>query len=268
MVNAVFGYVLAVAARRYGILLHAFCVLSNHFHIVLTDPRGQLPIFEQFLNSLVARALNAWYGRWENLWAPGSFSAVALASPEDILDKAAYTLANPAAAGLVERGCDWQGLWSAPEWIGGDPDVVARPDHFFSADGQMPKTERLELVVPEGFPSVEAFRAALMGRIAERERAAAHELREQGRRFRGVRRVNAQRHTDSPSTVEPRRRLDPRVASHDKWKRIEALARLKTFLVEYREAFLKFRTGLRDAVFPEGTYLLRVSFGVACAGSG
>jgi putative transposase len=268
MVNAVFGYVLAVAARRYGVLVHAYCVLSNHLHIVVTDPRGGLPLFEQMLDSLVARALNAWYGRWENFFAPSTYSAVTLVTPEDLLEKIAYTLANPVAAGLVEHAHAWPGRWSSPERIGGAPEPVARPEHFFSPDGQLPESEQLRLVVPPGFSSPEAFRDALAERLAAREKAAALELKAQGRRFMGVRRVLAQRHTDSPAAGEPRRGLDPRVAARDKWKRIEALARLTTFLSDYRAALKQYRGGLRDVVFPEGTYLFRVSFGVACAGAG
>jgi REP element-mobilizing transposase RayT len=30
LTNEIFQYVLAVAAKRYGVLVHAFCVLSNH----------------------------------------------------------------------------------------------------------------------------------------------------------------------------------------------------------------------------------------------
>jgi putative transposase len=35
--NEILRYVLAVAAERYGVVLHALCVLSNHVHIVFTD---------------------------------------------------------------------------------------------------------------------------------------------------------------------------------------------------------------------------------------
>jgi putative transposase len=70
--NEVFLYVLAVAARRFQVCVHAFCVLSNHFHLVVTDPGARLPAFEQYLDSLVARALNASLGRWESFWAPSS----------------------------------------------------------------------------------------------------------------------------------------------------------------------------------------------------
>jgi putative transposase len=87
--DQVFAYALAVAARRHGVQVHAYCVLSNHLHLVVTDPRGELPAFQQLLGMLVARAVNALLGRWKNLWAPGSCSAVTLATPEDVVDKAA-----------------------------------------------------------------------------------------------------------------------------------------------------------------------------------
>ena len=32
LTNEILLYVLAVAAQRYGVLVHAFCVLSNHLH--------------------------------------------------------------------------------------------------------------------------------------------------------------------------------------------------------------------------------------------
>ena len=35
--SAIFSYVLALAAARYGVQVHAYCVLSNHFHLVVTD---------------------------------------------------------------------------------------------------------------------------------------------------------------------------------------------------------------------------------------
>ena len=267
-VTAVVKFVLAVAAARYGIVLHAACVLSNHFHLVLSDPRAQLPLFEQFLDSLVARALNAFYGRWEHFWAPGSFSAVKLETPEDVLDKAVYTLANPVAAGLVSRGRDWPGVWSDPARIGRGSEVVERPEFFFKPDGSMPDSERLAFVAPAGFESAEAFRKALEEALAERERALVAERKAKGQGFLGVKKVLAQKHTDQPGSREPRRGLNPRVAARDKWKRIEALGRLVGFLADYREALKKLRSGIRDVVFPAGTYQLRVSLGVACAGAG
>ncbi len=77
--------------------------------------------------------------------------------------------------------------------------------------------------------------------------------------------VLAQRTTGRPAPGEPRRRLKPRVACRDKWKRIEALNRLAKFLHAYREALAAWRKGIRNALFPPGTYLLRLTHGVRCA---
>jgi putative transposase len=267
LTNNTFGYILAVAAARYRILVHAVVVLSNHYHLVVTDPRADLPAFLQYLDSFVARALNASYGRWENLWAPGSFSGVTLVDPADVIEKSAYALANPVAAGLVASGREWPGLWSPPETVGSAWRTFERPDHFFSRTGSMPEQATLELTPPPGF-EVEEYRALVAARLADKEKDAAQAFAQEGREFMGARRVLAQKHTDFPAPGEPRRKLNPRIAARDKWKRIEALGRLKAFLAEYRIALARLRAGIENAVFPHGTYQLRVFLGVACAGAG
>ncbi len=94
--------------------MHAFCVLSNHCHLIITDLDARLPAFMQYLDSLVARAVNASLGRFEGFWATdGSYSAVEPLDPSHIVAKTAYVLANPVAAGLVRRRADWPGLWTA-----------------------------------------------------------------------------------------------------------------------------------------------------------
>jgi REP element-mobilizing transposase RayT len=261
LLNQVFLFLLALAAGRFGVRIHAFCVLSNHYHLVLTDPHARLPAFCQFLDGLAARALNALHGRWESFWAPDSYSAVVLATPEDLLAKAAYVLANPVAAGLVRSASSWPGLWSGPD-AAGTVLKVQRPAHFFDPDGQLPRSAALPISAPPGFASAEAFRGALATALADREG-----VERQGRSFLGRGRVLAQRPTARPPSGEPRRQLRPRVAARDKWKRVEMLGRLASFLDAYREARDVRRAGLA-ALFPAGTYLLRVLHGVPCAGFG
>jgi REP element-mobilizing transposase RayT len=262
--SQVFLYLLAVAAERHGIELHAYCVMSNHYHLVVTDPDARLPEFQQYLDSLVGRAINALLGRREAFWGPDSFSAVALAGRQAIIDKAAYTLANPVAAGLVRSARRWPGPWSAPDEAGAGARLVPRPSHFFDPRGGMPESASLRLTTPPGFPTAEVFRAQLRTALAEREAAAVKRVGS----FLGVARVLAQKTTAQTRPVEPLGRLNPRVAARDTWKRIEALGRLLTFLSDYRQALRAWRQGQRDTLFPAGTYQMRLACGVACAGAG
>jgi len=265
MTTGIFGYLLGVAARRFGVSVHAFCVMSTHFHLVVTDTDARLPAFEQYLDSLVARALNAALGRCESFWAPSSYSAVSMTSPDDVIEKAAYVLANPVAAGLVRRGRDWPGLWSEPDQIGAGRIRFTRPERFFRAEGPMPEAVELELTVPPGFESGAQFRDRLIAALAVHEERAALAVASKGGTFLGAARVLAQKPAARATAFEPLRRLNPRIAGRDKWKRIEALLRLKEFLTSYRVAWQAMRQGVQDVIFPSGTYWLRVAFGVRCA---
>jgi REP element-mobilizing transposase RayT len=63
---------LAECAIRYGIQVHDFCFMSNHYHLVLTDPQGRLPDFMRDFNSAVARVLNYVAGARENVFSTES----------------------------------------------------------------------------------------------------------------------------------------------------------------------------------------------------
>ena len=224
-----------------------------------------MPDFQRFLAAFVARAVNASLGRWEAFWAPGSFSAVRLVSPEDVVEKTAYVLGNPVLAGLVRTARLWPGAWSDPDRIGAGAVDVDRPSHFFARDGAMPEKARLELTVPPGFGSAAEFRARVIAALTELEEDARRRFR---KGFLGVEAVLAQKPMGRPRSIEPRRGLNPRVAARDRWKRVEALTRLKEFVAAYREALAARRAKKIGVIFPAGTYLLRVAHGVPCVGFG
>jgi REP element-mobilizing transposase RayT len=264
-VAAIFGFVLAVAAERYGILVHVYCVLSNHYHLVVTDPHARLPEFQRYLDGLVARAVNCSLSRWESFWDPDSYSAVRLETAEDVLDKVVYVLANPVAAGLVRRGREWPGLWSDPERIGGDALVFERPKGFFREQGPMPLSARLELRPPPAFEKDASFVDTLRRRLAEAEDRAMAELSRNGRSVLGAERVLDQRPSSRPPGIEPRRTLNPRVACRNKWRRVEALRRLTGFTKAYAKALEQWRGGKRKVLFPAGTWLMRVQHLALCS---
>jgi REP element-mobilizing transposase RayT len=266
LTNDIVLYVLALKAQRYGVLIHAFCVLSNHLHLVLTDVRGCLPDFMRDVNSLIARAVNASLGRFEGFWASGaSYSSVEPLDTSDVVAKIAYVLANPVAAGLVERGAQWPGLWVAPEQIGTAKLTLRKPKKFFDPKGLLPDTVELELTVPPGFASAAEFQERLAAELRSLEEDAARKLSDQKRRFLGAARVIIQSPFARPAPGEPRFELNPRIAARDKWKRIEGLRGLKSWEHAYQAARARWCAGARDVLFPAGTWLLRVLHGAPCA---
>jgi len=131
----------------------------------------------------------------------------------------------------------------------------------------MPESEELAFSTPPGFESAEAFQVRVIARVIELEKEAAAKRESSRVAVLGARRILKQRHTNRPAPGEPRRALNPRIAARDKWKRIEALGRMVSFLERHREALVEFCRGERNVVFPLGTYLMRVRFGVSCASS-
>ncbi|BDG09230.1 transposase [Anaeromyxobacter paludicola] len=267
LTNAIFLYVLAVAARLYGVRLHAFCVLSNHYHLVLTDPHARLPAFMQYLDGLVARAVNAALGRWEGFWsAEASYNAVSQADSDDVVRKIAYVLANPVSAGLVRSGRDWPGLWSSPEQLGTATLTAARPKVFFHPCGALPESVSLQLTLPPGFSCPEELRARVESAMTELPERRRTEGKVRG--FLGRAAVLAQSPFGRPGTGEPRRKLSPRFAAADPVKRVEAISRWRTFLDGYRRALASWRSGVRNVLFPPGTYQLRLEHRAPCAAPG
>src|SRR4051812_20177033 len=123
--------------------------MSNHVHVVATDPRGVYPNFLRDFHGLLARVVNAARGRWEHFWDANQASAVLLADDAAQADKLAYVLANP--VGLVKLAADWPGATTLHSILAGVPVVATRPDHFFreaNNGGAMPESVTLAFRPP------------------------------------------------------------------------------------------------------------------------
>ncbi len=261
-VTQIFLYLLGVMAKKYSVEIHAFVAMSNHYHLVATDTEGTMPKFQRELNSLLARALNAHWGRWESLWDRRSYSAVELIEDQDVLGEMIYTLVNPVRARLVERACEWGGATSAGMKFG-EVREIPRPEKFFR-DGGMPEFAKLELTRPRGFGGVGD--AALLETV---EAEVARLEREHGQRgpALGMDRVLGRDREAKPASRERRRELRPTIACKNPVARVEALRAAGEWLDAYRAALGRFVDGVRDVVFPRGTWWMCAQLGCAVATS-
>jgi putative transposase len=265
-VAQIYLYCLGEAAQRYEITLHGWMAMSNHQHIVARDNLGNFPAFLAHLNKMLAKALNAHWHRWENLWASEQPNAVYLVDARDRLDKLIYILANPVNDHLVDRASDWPGATSLPQVLSGRPITVKRPRGFFSEHGPMPEEITLRAERPDGFEGLtpEQWATRVAEGISAAERTARDERANKSLGVLGRKAVLRAKHTDTPNTVEPRRRLRPNVACRDAAGRIRAINALRAFRAAYRATFKRWITRAKDVLFPPGAYRV-FKLGAPCA---
>lgn len=258
-----FIYCLTLASRRTDIRVLAFLAHANHHHTIVVDTHGRMPEFLETFHKLVAKHQNALRGRWENFWASEATSVVELLDRDDILLKIGYALTNPVKDGLIDRADQWPGATSIFASLAGRSISARRPSRFFRKDGETPEFVTLDIHRPPGFDSLSEieWRQSLADRIRLIETEARNERIQEGRRILGRAQVLTQRPTDSPKSCGIHRKMDPRVASVNKWARVEALQRNKTFVAAYRAARELWKAGAA-ALFPTGTYWLRRFAGV------
>jgi putative transposase len=270
LTNLIFAFCLGLAAMMTGVILHAFCVMSNHWHAVVTDPYGRLPEFTEWVHKFVAKCMNVKLGRWENLWSSEHCSDVLLTDREDILNKILYVDANPVSAELVQSASQWPGLISRPSDYTAGPVMIDRPDIFFRENGTVPEKVPLKLVVPPAFAdmSPQEFRQLVERELHTKENNVKRRLSRENRRVMGVKMILAQSVYDSPRTYAQHRGLNPRLAAVDPWRRLETIRRLKSFIIAYREAMEQFKAGVHDVLFPPGTYWMKRFGGAACGPPG
>ena len=259
-------YALAVCARKYSLLVHAVVLMSTHEHFVATDVRGVLPEFLQDFHRLIAlgtKALRKWEG---SVWDSGRPSVVRLLSREAIVEKIAYCMANPVAAGLVREARAWPGVTTQVSDLGTKVFRAKRPSFFFDEDNaQWPEEAELALTLPtmpESDCSAEEFRSGVAEELGRLESEARAEAREKGRSFLGRERVLAVSPYRRAKSFEEIRQLNPTfaVGRGNKELRLSVIQELREFRDHYRAALERWREGLRT-LFPPGTWWMHFFHG-------
>ena len=283
----VITYCLAVALAKYRsrIAVHEFLWMSNHYHLVLSDVDGCLPKFMEELNSLLARALNALHGIQGTAIEKG-YNLVVTESDSKVVEHCVYTLANPCRAHLVKRSRQWQsvsstklgygvsvkirrpkcGLWGGPCRHIHQRSSQASKRARFGDRSRLPEEVELVLARPPIMPELSdaKLRHFIRERLEERERAFIEERR---RRRITVMGWSAARKIDVcfvPRQTEERFGRVPSYSGSSKSARIDAWKRRQCFLERYYDALRRFLGGDREVMFPAGTWLMKVRFGVPC----
>ncbi len=103
---------------------HAYCLMDDHYHLLIETPEANLSRGMGRLNMAYAQGFNRRHGRAGHLFR-GRYKAIVVERGSHLLELCRYLVLNPVRAGLVAAPEDWR--WSsyratafakgAPDWL-------------------------------------------------------------------------------------------------------------------------------------------------------
>jgi REP element-mobilizing transposase RayT len=101
---------LDVSCRRFGIVCYAFCLMPNHYHLVVVTPRANVSVAIQYLNGVYSQWWNHRHDRCGHVFQ-GRFKAQVIRRDRDLAAVCRYVVLNPVRAGLASHPGEWR--WSS-----------------------------------------------------------------------------------------------------------------------------------------------------------
>jgi len=95
---------------RYNWLCHAYCLMENHYHLLIDTPDGNLSIGMRQLNGVYTQGFNKRHDRVGHLFQ-GRFKAVLVQKDNHLLEACRYVVLNPVRAKRVQKPEGW--VWSS-----------------------------------------------------------------------------------------------------------------------------------------------------------
>jgi REP element-mobilizing transposase RayT len=108
--RAAFLDVLAGTCKRFNWICHAYCLMSDHYHLLVETPDANLSKGMRQLNGIYIQLVNRTHGRVGHLFQ-GRFKAILVERESYLLELARYVLLNPVRAGMVRPPGEWP--WSS-----------------------------------------------------------------------------------------------------------------------------------------------------------
>lgn len=90
------------ATTRYGAVIHAYCLMSNHYHLLLETPEGNLSEIMRHINGAYTTYFNVKRKRAGHL-LQGRYKAILVEADEYLVELSRYIHLNPVRVWLVEN---------------------------------------------------------------------------------------------------------------------------------------------------------------------
>ncbi len=119
--------ILSEVVERFNWVCHAYCLMGNHYHLLIETPDANLSKGMRQLNGVYTQATNRRHHRTGHLFQ-GRFKSILVDAESYLLELTRYIVLNPVAARLVSQPREWQwssymamiGEAASPEWLAVD----------------------------------------------------------------------------------------------------------------------------------------------------
>lgn len=119
--------VLAGTVERFNWRVHAYCLMGNHYHLLVETPEANLAQGMRHLNGVYTQRFNRRHRRAGHVFQ-GRYKAILVQKDSYLLELSRYIVLNPLRARMVKRVPDWPwssyrataGLALAPNWLDTD----------------------------------------------------------------------------------------------------------------------------------------------------
>lgn len=98
------------AVDMWGVNISAFCLMGNHYHLLIQTPRGNLSRIMRHVNGIYTQLFNNRHGLDGQLFR-GRYKAILVEGDVYVLQLLRYIHKNPVNAGIVEKAEKY--LWSS-----------------------------------------------------------------------------------------------------------------------------------------------------------
>ena len=113
--------ILADVVNRFGWICHAYCLMTNHYHLLIETPDANLSRGMQYLNGVFTQRFNRTHERVGHVMQ-GRFRSIVVEKESHLLELARYVVLNPVRAKMVRRVRDWK--WSSYRATAGQEDPL------------------------------------------------------------------------------------------------------------------------------------------------
>ena len=107
--RVIFLEVLAGVCERFCWVCHAYCLMSNHYHLLIETRESTLSQGMRQLNGVFTQRSNHRHHRVGHVFQ-GRYKAILVQKESYLLELARYVVLNPVRAGMVRSAKDWP--WS------------------------------------------------------------------------------------------------------------------------------------------------------------